>query len=201
MRDHVIEIENIDKETGLKYYVVFNSMGNRCGYVEIPYYVYANISAKHNMNMHKLFANVTTDNVSNTASIISLSRRMKENKTNRHLKVKYNAVSDIDKLSVHGGVTFSDKLNIIGRDTYAIGFDCGHYCDKRDVEAFKKYFKEVCSTSIYKIIVNTNTHGEVRTQEYVEEQCKLLAKQLKATEHYLITKERERIRKNWAKKA
>lgn len=86
---------------------------------------------------------------------------------------------DMDDINVHGGVTYSD--NSKEDNTWKIGFDCGHAYDGIDIESLEKHLPECTyedKCEKYKAM-NSLSGGEIRTKEYVTEQCELLAKQLK----------------------
>lgn len=70
---------------------------------------------------------------------------------------------DLDSLSVHGGVTYSDYQSRCD-NKYCIGFDCAHYDDWSPYIMFRLFSNSVDST--YKDI------------EFVKAECIKLAKQL-----------------------
>ena len=74
--------------------------------------------------------------------------------------VDYNSLP----IAVHGGLTYGEQQ--YGDDKYMFGFDCNHYGDLSPLDL--NVFGYVC--------------GTYRNIEYVKEQVKLLAKQLKAME-------------------
>lgn len=97
----------------------------------------------------------------------------------------YNSI-DCD---VHGGLTFGEKDEPCGKgedDGYWIGFDCGHYGDEPDpslpnssankygadpvLHSFFEFSDSLCAKPIAAL-------PGVRTQEYVEEQCRSLCEQ------------------------
>ena len=87
---------------------------------------------------------------------------------------------DID---CHCGLTFNGELSsdCEPKYKYYIGFDCGHICDKQDLEQAYKY--ELITETEYmfhKAVCNQigDFSGVVRTLEYVEEQCKAIVEQL-----------------------
>ena len=84
---------------------------------------------------------------------------------------------DID---CHGGLTFGDSLNedYEPRESFYIGFDCGHYCDYQDQEKAYKY--GLITQEEYYLFANIyrDNRGVERTVEYVEEQCKKIVDQL-----------------------
>lgn len=100
----------------------------------------------------------------------------------------YKDESDYPDYDVHGGITFFDKAHlaesILGHscEDKWLGFDCGHYNDLPDIECMKSYFNPISEYSLeYAISRHTNllhANSEVRSKEYVEEQCKLLIEQL-----------------------
>lgn len=52
----------------------------------------------------------------------------------------YDEISDY--IDVHGGVTFAGKRDFSKEDLWWIGFDCGHYGDKSDIESMERYMEE-----------------------------------------------------------
>lgn len=92
-------------------------------------------------------------------------------------------------LNVHGGITFFDKSDcILDQDLIKtscadkwIGFDAGHGYDGHDLELSKKYFNinNVPNTDGYRFWSNSiRTLQQVRSKEYIIEQCKGLIDQL-----------------------
>jgi len=82
---------------------------------------------------------------------------------------------EIIDASVHGGLTFSEP----GPDSgWWIGFDCAHACDAPDPA-----LPGGCRTRTMLAAEPTPlrpgifSYGKIRTQEYVEEQCKQLCEQ------------------------
>lgn len=80
---------------------------------------------------------------------------------------------EIDKWSgrikIHGGVTYSEQ----GEDGIWIGFDCSHSWDAPDPELFE-------DRTLYERIINTygDYSGTIRTQEYVENECRKLCREI-----------------------
>jgi len=69
---------------------------------------------------------------------------------------------------VHGGLTYAASDD---EGSWWVGFDCGHYGDARDLGL-------PMPAGIKKILPLTPLDGQViRTQEYVEQQCRLLCEQ------------------------
>ena len=70
---------------------------------------------------------------------------------------------------IHGGLTFSGPDKACGKngadDAWWIGFDCAHYGDARDPDLPANYF------------IPFQTEGTVRTQDFVESQCRRLCEQ------------------------
>jgi hypothetical protein len=73
---------------------------------------------------------------------------------------------------VHGGLTFAEPdeaCDAPGEDkAWWLGFDCGHHMDNPDPTLPGKYTWN-----------DTDASGTIRTQEYVEAQCKSLCQQAK----------------------
>lgn len=95
--------------------------------------------------------------------------------------IKINA-EDID---CHCGITYQEYhlYNQDDENTQWIGFDCGHCCDGFDTEAVKKYFaddSEVLTAlermkDFHQIV---NSEHEVRTLEYVKDNCMKIVDQI-----------------------
>lgn len=80
--------------------------------------------------------------------------------------------------NVHGGLTFGDELSVFNINGWWLGFDCGHIGDLADCDIATN--KELCK-EINKM--RQIEGGEVRTQEYVEENCKQLVDQIVALQN------------------
>lgn len=92
---------------------------------------------------------------------------------------------EIDILDVHGGITYASD----GRGQYPIesdifwwfGFNCAHYGDLGDHTTSLRYFPHLREQIMVRMRVDEQykyEFGSIRTLEYVENQCKLLAEQL-----------------------
>lgn len=69
------------------------------------------------------------------------------------------------------------------KETYYIGFDCGHICDGNDYDTALKYnlINEKQYNNFIEMQIHLPTFLEpVRSLEYVEEQCKKIVDQLEA---------------------
>jgi hypothetical protein len=153
-----ISVEGGGSYKDYEYLIVLNKSGHRCGYVAIP-------------NDHKY------------------SRSPKEN--NELINGKTYASYHYENLDIdcHGGLTFMGPDHDLKflvetkcKDIW-IGFDCGHYLDLADVEAFKKYFgqKEYEDKKSFFTIINhydKRGSGIVRAYDYVEKECKSIIDQL-----------------------
>ena len=182
-----------------EYFVTFNVMGNRCGYVEVGSKTFKLLYSEHLERYERIMG----DSFSN---MMGASRRFKRNNLSRQIASLY-----VDRLTVHGGVTYVgelkditwqgvktlDNLDVItgyNTDKNVVGFDCGHYCDGFDKKAYKKYFPN--DKKLFNEIANSKK-GEIRTAEYVEEQCKLLESQLRGKEQLWERIDKSRKAKDW----
>ena len=88
--------------------------------------------------------------------------------------------NEID-ISCHCGLTYGD-YSLHGqddKDTYWIGFDCGHCCDGFDLDKMKEYFGESIESKIMREYHEMiNKEHKFRTLEYVKENCKGIVDQL-----------------------
>ena len=91
-----------------------------------------------------------------------------------------------ERYFVHGGLTFSDKIEFVGLepdDLWYYGFDCGHYGDMYAVDDAIKYGMTVSPTMAEMFRQINKTAVIECSKDYVKEQCILLAEQLKKTEN------------------
>ena len=99
---------------------------------------------------------------------------------------KYYGVNyDEIPISCHLGLTYSDYSLSMQDDknTYWIGFDCGHCCDGYDLEKLDEYFGE--EPSVTNEIMRdwrrkTNEQHEFRTLDYVKAECMKIVDQLES---------------------
>lgn len=99
--------------------------------------------------------------------------------------VSVNDYKDYDEYDIecHCGLSFSGTLryNYEQKETYYIGFDCGHICDGRDYDTALKYglLTEQRYNELIEMEILLPTFLQpVRSLEYVEEQCKRIVDQL-----------------------
>lgn len=102
-------------------------------------------------------------------------------KDNKYYGKKYDDIP----VSCHCGLTYADKQLPYRNDTdiWWIGFDCGHCCDANDYDKAVNYFsdnKSVLQSLLMLRELNKiyDTGGEIRTLEYVKENCKSIVDQL-----------------------
>ena len=107
-------------------------------------------------------------------------------KENRFYKKKYDDIP----VDCHCGLTYSESKLFRQEDknTWWIGFDCGHACDGLDKETFEKYYKDNLKAkavnteraSIINAYIMFDLYQEYpfRTQEYVENECMKIVDQI-----------------------
>ena len=84
----------------------------------------------------------------------------------------------LKRVSVHGGLTFADKTTFSNREGWWLGFDCAHagdgfseeYCDDSYLESLRG------SAMTY---LRRMGGGPVKDVQYVTNECKSLAEQIK----------------------
>lgn len=89
-------------------------------------------------------------------------------------------------IDCHGGVTFADydvPCNEEGEDdAYWIGFDCGNYSDLPDINLMNE--PNLTIYNMFGFMMYPEHSGRtLKTQEYVENQCKSICEQLLNPEH------------------
>ena len=83
----------------------------------------------------------------------------------------------------HGGITFTEN-SLYGQDDndkWWIGFVCAHYFDGVDEKSFLKYYGEESTDEEFDSVqrLSCTRYGQpVRTQEYVEAECRKIVDQI-----------------------
>lgn len=156
-------VAKTDIYRGYKYAIVeYNAMGHRCGYVQIcsghPLF---KKGYSDKIKIPKSF-DVDKEKIGKRCPISIFCMNIKMDKKNISLDLLFN---------VHGGLTFSDFYKELGKGWW-LGFDCGHAGDAKDItimtEECKGWFKD------YPLF----SDDVVRTEEYVETECKRLIDQI-----------------------
>ena len=175
MNDRYI-IEREFEHAGCKCVVTFNNMGHRCGYVGIP-------------STHLLYG----EDYGNYLDI--KKEDIGDREVSGVIPLMCDCLDNDERIKIgayfqcHGGITYSgggkDSEYPIASDLWWFGFDCDHYGDGKDLqyafEKFPKYRKEI-SLSM-ECERKFPIEGEiVRSKEYVANECKRLAEQLKEFE-------------------
>ena len=174
MRD--FKVESDFEYNGMRCVVLFLSRGHRCGYVGIP-------------KNHPLYG----CDYSKKSEYLSWFKLNGEPVGKRGILSIVGAAFDDDKnefvtpelyFNVHGGITYAgggvNSKYPIESDLWWFGFDCAHAGDKKDVDALYKYdFVDENMERVLAIDREYFIPNEiVRTQEYVEQECRELADQL-----------------------
>ena len=107
-------------------------------------------------------------------------------KGNKYYKKKY---ADIP-VACHCGLTYSEN-HLFGQDdkeTWWIGFDCGHSCDGIDKDTFNKLYEaEILNMSPFEFrahmmnfdfVWKMSRKYPVHTQEYMENECRKIVDQI-----------------------
>lgn len=96
-------------------------------------------------------------------------------KTNEYYGKDY----DVIPIECHCGLTYA-RCDLFGqddKDTYWIGFDCGHVCDSHDIEKVMEYYGE-CHTDRIREMFSYLEYEVVRSFDYVKAECKNIVDQL-----------------------
>ena len=175
MSDRYI-IEREFEHAGYKCVVVFTRMGHRCGYVGIPkeHLLYKKDYDEY-LEIKK--SDLGDREVSGVFPLLLACLDKDE-------RIRIDAY-----FQCHGGITFAgggeNTDYPIESDLWWLGFDCNHAGDKADlkyaIEKFpdrkEEYMARLDNESKFPI-----EDDVVRTEEYVAEECKKLAEQLKQFE-------------------
>lgn len=169
-------IERQFEHAGYTCVVIFGYSGHRCGYVGIP---------KENMLYGKEYSDY-----------LDVEKKELEGELNgRILQLFFGALDNDERaridlyFNVHGGITHSgggEKSSYpIESNLWWFGFDCNHCNDRKDLhlayEKFPEYRKSIQNMIDIEMLL-PSMGGKVRTEEYVVNECKKLADQLKEFE-------------------
>lgn len=144
-------------ESGLKFEVVETAMGHRCGYVEIP-------------EGHPLFGLAYSQNApGKTMDDIKDEPIGKRGVLDIFTMAGRETPRVGDLFDVHGSLTFSGCRN--SKTDFWLGFDCSHSGDAKDPTIMGE--RELALAERY-----GRFDGVMRTNDYVEAECRSLARQI-----------------------
>ena len=162
---------------GYRCVVIFTDMGHRCGYVGIeadnPLY------GKDYTDYLDINKSELDDEPIGKRGIIPLLSAAFDEDERVRLDIYFN---------VHGGLTYAgDRANYPAESNlWWLGFDCGHYNDGCDWDLVEKYWGDNPQMQrrleINRVLCWDN---EIRTKEYVENECKSLVDQIIELTHLL----------------
>lgn len=171
-------VEREFEHAGYKCVVVFQSMGHRCGYVGIP-------------STHSLYGKGYSDYLDikkedigdrEVSGIIPLFCACLDNDERIQIDAYFQC---------HGGITYSgggkSSEYPIESDLWWFGFDCAHYGDGKDFELAYEKFPDWRMAigrmmELERMFSGAGDGDVLRTEEYVMDECKHLAEQLKEFE-------------------
>ena len=168
-------VEREFEHAGYKCVVIFGNVGHRCGYVGIPknHPLYGKDYGDH-LEIKKF--DVVDRAVSGIFALIGACLDEDE-------RIRIEAY-----FQCHGGITYAGGGEHsdypIESDLWWFGFDCGHAGDKSDLDyAIQKFPSHRKGYQLRKMVESKYLIDDViRTEEYVADECKKLAGQLKEFE-------------------
>lgn len=150
-------IESLFHHHGYKCVVVFTQNGHRCGYVAVPM-----DHPAYGVHYHDYNWNDDTDPIHQLLEAIHV---------------------------VHGGITYSEKAEHATYPTnqfdpvWWFGFDCAHAWDCVDIQTAERLLTPKQAAYVRTRMEWFYTHdGEIRSLEYVQDECRKLAENLKKLE-------------------
>ena len=167
---HTVEFDFISKE-GLRCVGLALTHGHRCGYVAVP-------------EGHVLYGVRYGDTLPEAVAFVTEELAKGEDISHRVVIPVFIAAlsGNMNRLDVvidvHGSLTYSEsgEGNYPAPSTEKVwwfGFDCGHYGDGKDFSIMDDSTREMCNEGFRYIF-----EGPIRSKEYVEKHCRLLARQL-----------------------
>lgn len=171
---YVVECEF--EHAGYKCVVVFTHMGHRCGYVGIS-------------KNHPLYGKDYSDYLEIKKADVG------DREVSGILPLLGACLDEDERIRIeayfqcHGGITYAGggehSSYPIESDLWWFGFDCGHAGDKADLKYAIEKFPDRKEEYMARLAIESEFPIEgdvVRTEEYVAEECKKLAEQLKRFE-------------------
>ena len=174
MNDRYV-VEREFEQAGYKCVVIFGSIGHRCGYVGIP-------------KNHPLYGKDYSDYLEIKKADVG------DREVSGILPLLGAWLDEDERIRIeayfqcHGGITYAGggghSSYPIGSDLWWFGFDCGHAGDKSDLDyAMQKFPSHRKEYQQRKMVESKYPIDDViRTEEYVADECKKLAEQLKEFE-------------------
>lgn len=151
--------------------IAITDMGHRCGYVGVP-------------KGHVLYGIKYSENLPDAVSFVT--EEIMENAeigSRGAIPVFFSAFSGNSNrldvvIDVHGSLTYSDggegaKYPVPDTDLWWFGFYCAHCGDGKDFSIMDDRTREMYNEGFRYI-----SEGPIRSKEYVEKHCRLLARQL-----------------------
>lgn len=176
-------VEREFEHAGYKCVVVFRDTGYRCGYVGVP-------------KESKLYRKSYTDD-----SDMAIEEIYNKPIGKRGIIPWFCACLDDKKekislelyFDVHGSLTYSgggkNSKYPIESDLWWFGFDCAHWGDGKELKRVYELFPEKRGQIQIQIQIEREIYGKggntdevIRSEEYVAEECKRLAEQIKEYE-------------------
>lgn len=163
-------VEHEEEREGYKLVAIFGDIGHRCGYVGVP-------------KTHPLYGLDYLDPLPEGMKQRGVDVLEGQVGKRGSIDVLCAVMGDIMKVGfifdVHGSITYSGGKSYPVQNPdnkwWFFGFDCGHYGDKKDTDASERY-------GFRKHSFFFHDYGEVRTLDYVWDECLSLYKQLKEVE-------------------
>lgn len=173
-REYIVEREF--EHAGYKCVVIFGAMGHRCGYVGVP-------------RSHSLYGKHYDEHLEIKKTDIG------DRKVSGIFPLLVACFDDDERIMIdayfqcHGGITYAgggeNSKYPIESDLWWFGFDCGHAGDKADLSYAMQKFPNRQEEYRTRLLIENKYPIEddvIRTEEYVVEECKKLAEQLKEFE-------------------
>lgn len=176
-------VEREFEYAGYKCMVVFQDMGHRCGYVGVP--KGSKLYGKSYMDKLDIKMEEMYDKAFGKRGVIPLFLSAFDDEDERVSLELY--------FDVHGSLTYSgggkNSHYPVKSDLWWFGFDCCHAGDRNDYESTMKLFpeqekrcKDIMRIEREVYGQDGNTDDVIRSEEYVAEECKLLAEQIREYE-------------------
>ena len=159
---------------GYRCVTIFTDMGHRCGYVGLP-------------EGHHLYGKGYDDTLNFTykdCHDLKVDKMSPINWMGMWFDEEENNMKIVYYFNVHGGITYinggKDSKYPVESDLWWFGFDCGHYLDAPDTQRMYELWPD--NEYVLQRIKDeegyySDPRREVRTCEYVQDECKSMVEQ------------------------
>ena len=164
----------IESDFGYKGYrcvTIFTDMGYRCGYVGLTPKCKL-YGKKYSDYLDIPISELDDKPIGKRGMVQLIMQSFEEDKSRTRMDVYFD---------IHGGLTFGGNHHPIDCELWWLGFDCGHYGDKNDLEMLEELWSDdeiIRSRIKIEKAYSMGDDGIIRDLDYVRGECMSLVDQI-----------------------